>query len=474
MSHFLSLPLDITLEISTCLSQNDLLSLSRTCKTLHLLLEPIIYHKVVVNSKKKVYTTEQKYLPISVLGTQISSLYCLHLFLKKTSYAKHTRLLKFDKSIPDSCEFVLVELLCSFLSQSSNLREFFWLTEVFKLPLHALRSNTNLRVLEGNFTFTEKLELKYLEALNLGNFNENCIAMIDYGANLTKLGLYNHHLVIDENMHRAFPKKALELTELTLKNIALSSSDIVNLTKTVNLKKVKRLTIDNCVEMVYESESGVKRIKGCKYLWDMLVPELLELQHLEISNFQNELGTADLVFEKLITWLPTMGKLRSCHLCIPCANDSKKYLQPFLARINGCNLESFSIDVHSTSAYFPHLSRTLQRFSKLTELQMRIHSQHIANVLAACKALAKSNIQKLALQLIQPSTLHTSLHAKFDTLIHRDFLNYYESLYHAPAENKSVGEQFRNYSFDFKRCFKGLRSFLIHHNDMAYTYSFAE
>lgn len=446
------LPQEITTLIAIKLNQNDLIRLSQTCSAAYMISQPLLYNSIVIDSSKKVYSSDVSYSLVDATGTQISSLFALNLFFKRDHH-HHIRSIKFCEQIPDLYDGELLEQIGRLLGNCHFLQEFYWLNESLKLPTGMFRSTAFLTTLKGNLLIDSNISLPNIKELSLGNLNENFEAMggLLSGNKLDKLCLYNNSLIDDIEPNKLQINCRLDLSELVLKNVTLTSKDAHQLKKCVNMRNLRTLKLINCVESVYDVENNIKRLKRDKYIWEIIGGELSGLQQLQISN-------SHLVWHKFLKFI-SKTRLRHLHLSMDCEIERKQYLNRILGSINAAELHTLVLDTPSNE--MKQLMNSLSSYKNLRTLQLKIGKNEISNVLL----YLNSPVSHFIIKIVEKSNPHQ---AKFGTLINREYFNYYECIRPRQA---SLIQQFENYFLDFKSKLHKLKTFQVVYNKQRYLYN---
>lgn len=311
-----TLPTEIIDIISFSLSPSDALHLAITNKYMYTLIQPRLYHSIVIDANKYPYDHEliqksfktsipsinQDCYPVHIKPTKIKSLYGLNLILKNLienpHYCSYVYSLNFDKLIPDISEFDLFNALMKIFPKLTNLRMLNWLIIQLYLSLdliNLLPNISNMIELNGNFkNFNQDLlffsnSFQNLKVLNVSGFNNI--------ANLSKFDLNNfpnldkliisknssvNNEVISNNQNHLVNlyiisdlieindplidgpcdyiktlflglKTKLNLKCLVLKDLILNSDDADHLINNVNLDLLEDLSINNCTEMLFDN-----------------------------------------------------------------------------------------------------------------------------------------------------------------------------------------------------------------------------
>lgn len=309
------LPTEIINLISFSLSPSDALHLSLTNKYLYQLIQPRLYHSIVVDANKYPYDHEliqksfktsipsinQDCYPVDVKPTKIKSLYGLNLFLKnlieKPQYCSFIYSLNFNKLIPDIPEFELYNALMKIFPQLTNMRMLNWLIIQLYLSfdlISLLPNLSNMIELNGNFkNFNQDLmfncEFENLKILNVSGFNNIAnLSKVNLNnfANLNKLIISknstSNNEIINNNQNHLVNlyiisdlieindplidgpcdyiktlfnglKFKLNLKSLILKDLVLNCDDAAYLANNVNLACLESLSINNCTEVLFDS-----------------------------------------------------------------------------------------------------------------------------------------------------------------------------------------------------------------------------
>lgn len=366
----LELPLDVIRHLADWLPQHDLLHLAYTSKLFHSLLQPLLFHVIIVDSSRTpfddIFADSPHdwfvYHEYPCEPTVIRTLYSLTRFLKvlieKPHYGKYVKRLVVEELFPDMPELVLNEYLLQVFPCLSDIQELVWspTRSLIDAQLLSLIPNHHrLQSLKGNFKFTNfqfpSVSFANLRHISISNFGTDKVLnnidtknfpsieslSISKGS-ATHKSLFTYHLKsccrsalkssadslkLSENptfISSLFNSKSnspLNLVSLKLKDISLTADDALRLKNHINLRSLKHLSLDNCMECIFETGFSQhtntirRRSPPANLFLDILTSELAALKLFDLS-LSNELCSNRSTFNAL-TCLRGIEKL-SIHI----------------------------------------------------------------------------------------------------------------------------------------------------------------
>lgn len=333
------LPPELVIPLLLHITQADFLHLSQTCRELHEILIHKLYSAIVIGKRdvsgdhlhsESLFLS--RYLPVAPprAPTVVSSLFALsQLFrtvIKKKELAMCIRYIVFSEAIPD---IPSVELAC-FLSQIfpslTRLEVLSWYADppLDQRLLTLLPCPETLVSLCGNIQLCEQpLKFANLSHLDVSRYGaERYLNVVDFDdfPNLKSLKLSKtssscfSHCGSDlpdccetalSGVVEAFParepsnaisrlfllvKTRLVLSELTLKDITVTSDDAKLLAKSIDFLALRSLALNNCYECIFaDSRAGFTRRTPPQHMFlDVLAPHLENLKWL-VVNLPNDL-----------------------------------------------------------------------------------------------------------------------------------------------------------------------------------------
>lgn len=343
----IDLPPDVLQHLAQWLPQHDLLHLAYTNSFFYHLLQPHLYHVIIVDSSRTLFDDIFANSPLDWFvyreypcePTVIRTLYSLTRFFKfliqNPHLGKYVRRFVVEENFPDMPQFESNQYLLQVLPCLTNIEVFQWSCAHVQIDANLVSlipHNTGLQCLSGNFNFTNFLfppvsfanlqhlcisnfiTDKVLNTIDISNFPSIRSLSISKNSNIHKssftcslenccrsslnnrvellrlpekpafiLSLFNHKL-----------DSRLNLSSLTLKDISLSAADAICLGNNIDLSVLENLSLDNCTECFFETYShptvnaSRRRTPPANLFLDILASELTSLRLLNL-NLSNEL-----------------------------------------------------------------------------------------------------------------------------------------------------------------------------------------
>lgn len=466
------LPIEIINVIAHSLNQFDLVSLSGTNKSLHQILIPKLYKSITVDSSKTHLQHD-----LSSRTTTIKSLHSLKLFLNKLiknpEYGGFIRHLALNNEIPDMSEIMLNKYLEIIFPILKNLNTLNWfiVDPYLSFELLKLLPLEKLCTLGGNFKNFEVVEtlirqpLKELEKLEISGFNTasnlSKIDMLKF-PNLHDLTILKNSCgksksvtnlieidTIDENYLSCIFAHAqnLNLSSLTLKDICITSVNANDLIRAINIPHLKKLSIINCTEVMFENDSFIRRSPPPVLFLDLLGTHLSTLESL-VLNFLNDLADNNSILRLL-----NLIYLNKLDILITCKNGESlnEDLAAIISSLVNHPLKELKLDFIIPNTNYKKITvpiTTLSNLSKLDQLQILkapVERRHFESLFPMISELSKLIVLHL---IVNTQKIPTN------SLIDQNYFDFaIPGLSHL---QENLFAQFYDYCKDFKFCNQNL------------------
>ena len=427
---------DVIQHLAQWLPQQDLLNLALTNKSFYSLLHPKIYEVVVVDSSRTQFDDIFSdschewfvYHEYPCEPTVIRTLYSITRFFKNLienpHYARYVTQFVVEENFPDVPEIELNQYLLQILPYMSNINVFSWSSLHYPIEAQLMSLFPNperLQTLWGNFRFSESgfpcAQFERLHSLGISNFKKDkVLESIDMSlfASIKTLTiskkttgrrksftsqletccqsslsstieplLFSERPTFISSLFNSPLIEKLCLTSLHLKDISLTRQDADSLRENINLQTLEHLSLDNCVECLFENSSSFPNINPSRrrhppseLFLEVLSPDLVSLKLLNL-NLSNEL-CFNRVTVRTISQLHGLQKL-SIHIKVfktdeqvnlaPIVNALQTHAQSLVYLNLCCDIVESSVSV-CPKKNFRYALKSVIGLSALTKLQV--------------------------------------------------------------------------------------------------------
>lgn len=266
------LPLELVQKVISLADKPSLVNLNLVNKKYNHLVNPKLFNFIEVNCDN-VKSNKEFIL--------ISNIYSLKSLFKKLNPKTCQYVYKLIfKNLPDLPEDEIFQYFKDIFPFFTNLMEFKWYSKYnLDWQLVNLLPSTKLCILNGNFKNFQLLDYKFnnIYSLSLSGFKNFGNVDIDLNnfPHLSKLKISKNSLVhVEDPLVNVFNNTdKLKLTNLTLENLYLTSSDVRILTEKIDFPSISDLKLLNIYEILNHNN-----------LLDSFIPQRLHSLHMDMIN----------------------------------------------------------------------------------------------------------------------------------------------------------------------------------------------
>ncbi|CAH6720208.1 hypothetical protein CLIB1444_03S06810 [[Candida] jaroonii] len=267
-----NLPVELIEKIVSHVDKSSLVNLNLVNKKYNYLVNPKLYNYIEVNCDN-VRSSDEFIL--------ISNIYSLKSLFKKLNHKNCQYVYKLIfKNLPDLPEDEIFQYFKHIFPYFVNLMELKWYSKYnLDWQLINLLPSTKLCILNGNFKNFQLLDYKFNNICSLSlsgfkNFNNVDIDLINF-PHLSKLKISKNTLVhVEDPLVNVFNNtNKLKLSNLTLENLYLTSSDVMILMDKIDFPSITDIKLLNIYEILNHNN-----------LLDNFIPHKLNSLHMDMLN----------------------------------------------------------------------------------------------------------------------------------------------------------------------------------------------
>lgn len=240
----------------------------------------------------------------------------------------------------------------------------------------------------------------------------------------------------------------LNLSSLTLKDICITPKNANDLVKAIDLPSLKKFSIINCTEIIFENDSFIRTSPPAVFFLDLLGPHLSHLKNLSLD-FLNELADNDSILRLL-----NLTYLNKLDIIITCKNEESlnENLEGIMNSLAKHPMKELKLDFIIPNTNYKKTTvpiNTLTNVSKLRQLhilKVPIERRHFNILLPIISKLSELTVLHLVtnIQKISPNSL-----------IDQNYFNFAIPGFRHLHEDHFT--QFHDYCKDFKFCNQNLQ-----------------